>query len=71
MCSGCGLRSGFAPLYETRDRLLRLNVQRFHDIKPIIALRCRARQTPFFYVPALLAGLVAVFLEPRGTRRPV
>ncbi len=25
----------------------------------------------FFYVPALLAGLVAVFLEPRGVRRLV
>lgn len=25
----------------------------------------------FFYVPALLAGLVAVFLEPRGIRRLV
>lgn len=36
--AGClfyNMVTGIAPLYETRDRLMRLSIQRFHDVKPV------------------------------------
>jgi eukaryotic-like serine/threonine-protein kinase len=34
-CLYYNMVTGVAPLYETRDRLMRLSIQRFHDIKPV------------------------------------
>lgn len=61
---GCilyNMLTGVPPLYETRDRLLRLSVQRFHDIKPITDLEPN--------LPRLVAMVVNKAMELAPERR--
>jgi serine/threonine-protein kinase len=61
---GCilyNMLTGVAPLYETRDRLMRLSIQRFHDIKPITELEPT--------LPRLAAMVVNKAMELNPERR--
>ncbi len=53
--------TGIAPLYETKDRLMRLSIQRFHDIKPITDLEPT--------LPRLVAMIVNKAMELSPDRR--
>lgn len=54
------LLTGVAPLIETRDRLVRMNISRFEDIKPILSLAPE--------VPTYVAAIVnrAITLQPNN-----
>jgi eukaryotic-like serine/threonine-protein kinase len=61
--SGCilyNMLTGIPPLYETRDRLLRMNISRFGQIKPLLELQPD--------LPLSVAGVVnrAMCFQPMG-----
>ncbi len=60
-CIFYNMLSGIPPLYETRDRIMRLSVQRFHDIKPITQLEPN--------LPRSVAQLVNKAMELAPDRR--
>ncbi|HTN77390.1 MAG TPA: serine/threonine-protein kinase, partial [Pirellulaceae bacterium] len=60
-CIFYNMLTGIPPLYETRDRLMRLSVQRFHDVKPIADLEPT--------LPRLVAMVVNKAMEFQPDRR--
>lgn len=60
-CIFYNMLTGIAPLYETKDRLMRLSIQRFHDIKPITDLEPN--------LPRLVAMIVNKAMELSPDRR--
>lgn len=60
-CIFYNMLTGVPPLYETRDRLLRLSTQRFYDIKPITDLEPT--------LPRLVAMVVNKAMEMAPDRR--
>jgi serine/threonine-protein kinase len=60
-CMFYNMLTGIAPLYETKDRLMRLSIQRFYDIKPITDLEPN--------LPRLVAMVVNKAMELQPERR--
>jgi tRNA A-37 threonylcarbamoyl transferase component Bud32/CheY-like chemotaxis protein len=60
-CIFYNMLTGIAPLYETKDRLMRLSIQRFYDIKPITDLEPN--------MPRLVAMVVNKAMELVPERR--